>query len=159
MRKTNIPDGWKKTSLGSFMVFKNGVNANKEAYGKGIKFVNVMDIFRNNCLDSDDIVGSVEITDKQLEDYSVVHGDILFNRTSETHEEIANSSVYLGENKISFGGFVIRGRQTKQLLLPEYAKYCFKADTIRKEIIRRSQGVNQYRPKRLIKSFDYYSSI
>ncbi|MYJ87179.1 MAG: hypothetical protein F4044_05625, partial [Rhodobacteraceae bacterium] len=141
MRKTNIPEGWSKTTLGTFMVFKNGVNAHKDAYGKGIKFVNVMDIFRNNCLHSDDIAGSVEITDKQLEEYSVVHGDILFNRTSETQQEIAYSSVYLGEDKITFGGFVIRGRQTKQLLLPEFAKYCFKADTIRKEIIRRSQGV------------------
>jgi len=122
------------------MDFKNGVNADKDAYGKGIKFVNVMDIFRKNCLSSDDVIGSVEITEKQLNEYSVVRGDILFNRTSETPEEIAFSSVYLGEEKITFGGFVIRGRQTKQLLLPEFAKYCFKTDTIRKEMIRRSQG-------------------
>ena len=122
------------------MDFKNGVNADKETYGRGIKFVNVMDIFRKHCLSSDDVVGSVEITDKQLNEYSVVLGDILFNRTSETREEIAFSSVYLGEEIITFGGFVIRGRQTKQLLLPEFAKYCFKTDTVRKEMIRRSQG-------------------
>ena len=140
MSNLNLPCGWTTTTLGAFMNFKNGVNADKDAYGKGIKFVNVMDIFRKNCLSSDDVVGSVEITNKQLNEYSVVRGDILFNRTSETPEEIAFSSVYLGEEKITFGGFVIRGRQTKQLLLPEFAKYCFKTDTIRKEMIRRSQG-------------------
>ena len=140
MSDFNLPEGWSTTTLGSFMDFKNGVNAGKDAYGKGVKFVNVMDIFRKNCLSSDDIVGSVEITDKQLEEYSVVRGDILFNRTSETPDEIAFSSAYLDEEKITFGGFVIRGRQTKPMLLPEYAKYCFKTDTIRKEMIRRSQG-------------------
>ena len=122
------------------MDFKNGVNADKDAYGKGINFVNVMDIFRNNSLVSQDITGSVSITDKQLEEYSVVKGDVLFNRTSETPEEIAISSVYFGDEKITFGGFVIRGRQSQKRLLPEYAKYCFKTDAIRKEMIRRCQG-------------------
>ena len=140
MSNLNLPDSWTTTTLGTFMDFKNGVNADKHAYGKGIKFVNVMDIFRKNCLCSDDVVGSVEITDKQLNECSVVRGDVLFNRTSETPEEIAFSSVYLGEEKITFGGFVIRGRQTKPMLLPEFAKYCFKTDKIRKEMIRRSQG-------------------
>ena len=140
MSNLNLPCGWTTTTLGTFMDFKNGVNADKDAYGKGIKFVNVMEIFCKKCLTIDDVAGSVEITDKQINEYSVVRGDILFNRTSETPEEIAFSSVYLGEEKITFGGFVIRGRQTKQLLLPEFAKYCFKTDTIRKEMIRRSQG-------------------
>ena len=140
MSKFNLPDGWTVTTLGTFMDFKNGVNADKDAYGKGVNFVNVLDIFRNNSLVSQDITGSVSITDKQLEEYSVVKGDMLFNRTSETPEEIAFSSVYFGDEKITFGGFVIRGRQSKKRLLPEYAKYCFKTDTIRKEMIRRCQG-------------------
>ena len=42
--KTNIPDGWKIHNLGHFMDFKNGVNASKESYGKGVRFVNVMDV-------------------------------------------------------------------------------------------------------------------
>ena len=140
MSNLNLPSGWTTTTLGTFMDFKNGVNADKDAYGKGIKFVNVMDIFRKNCLSSNDVIGSVEITEKQLNEYSVVRGDILFNRTSETPEEITFSSVYLGEEKITFWGFVIRGRQTKQLLLPEFSKCCFKTDAIRKEMIRCSQG-------------------
>ncbi len=141
MSSLKLPEGWTRTTLGAFMDFKNGINAAKEAYGKGIKFVNVMDIVRNNYLSSDDVVGSVEITDKQLEEFSVVRGDILFHRTHGTPAETAFSSVYLGEEKITFGGFVIRGRQTKQLLLPEFSKYCFKNETIRKEMTRRRQGV------------------
>lgn len=40
MSNTNLPKVWKITKLGSFMDFKNGVNADKEAYGKSMKLVN-----------------------------------------------------------------------------------------------------------------------
>ena len=135
-----IPSGWVKASLGEFIEFKNGVNADKGAYGKGIKFVNVMDIFKKNFLEKNDIAGSVQITDKQLLEYSVISGDILFNRTSETADEIAFTAVYTGNETVTFGGFVIRGRQRKSFLLPLFAGYCFKNSKIRKEVIRRSQG-------------------
>lgn len=135
-----IPEGWQKVALGEFMEFKNGINADKSAYGQGTKFVNIMDVFRKSFLKKDDITGLVRITDKQLSEYSVVHGDILFNRTSETREEIAYSTVYTDKETVTFGGFVIRGRQKKNLLLPAFAGYCFKNETTRKEMIRRSQG-------------------
>ena len=44
------PSGWKLTTLGTFMEFKNGVNADKNAYGSGTEFVNVMDIFKRNFM-------------------------------------------------------------------------------------------------------------
>ena len=105
------PSGWKLTTLGTFMEFKNGVNADKNAYGSGTEFVNVMDIFKRNFMKKCNILGKVEITEKQKAEYSVKYGDILFNRTSEVPDEIAFSSVYLDETEITFGGFVIRGRQ------------------------------------------------
>lgn len=135
-----ISEGWQKVALGEFMEFKNGINADKSAYGQGTKFVNIMDVFRKSFLKKDDITGLVRITDKQLSEYSVIHGDILFNRTSETREEIAYSTVYTDKETVTFGGFVIRGRQKKQLLLPAFAGYCFKNATTRTEMIRRSQG-------------------
>jgi len=133
--------GWQEKQLGEFMEFKNGVNAAKEAYGHGVKFVNLMDIFKKPFLEKDDISGSVDISPKQASEYSVQEGDILFNRTSETPEEIACSSVYVGKEKITFGGFVIRGRQTKNLLIPSFAGYCFQSDQVRKSLISKCQGV------------------
>ncbi len=136
-----IPTGWFQTRLGEFMSFKNGVNADKSAYGKGAKFINVMDIFAAGFLAEDKIIGSVEVSEKQAREYSVVYGDILFNRTSETKEEIAYAAVYTDEKPILFGGFVIRGRQTKQLLDASFSGYCFNVYSLRKELVRRSQGV------------------
>ncbi|HHY0430630.1 TPA: restriction endonuclease subunit S [Vibrio parahaemolyticus] len=135
------PSGWKLTTLGTFMEFKNGVNADKNAYGSGTEFVNVMDIFKRNFMKKCNILGKVEITEKQKAEYSVKYGDILFNRTSEVPDEIAFSSVYLDEAEITFGGFVIRGRQKKELLDPLFSGYCFNNSSIRREMIRRSQGV------------------
>lgn len=133
-------EGWQSLKLGSFMEFKNGLNADKEAYGSGIKFVNVMDIFRSSELYARDIAGSVQASPKAASEYSVVHGDILFNRTSETPEDIAFASVYLDVDPITFGGFVIRGRQTNKLLDPEFCKYVFRIDDVRRETVRRCQG-------------------
>lgn len=133
-------EGWKSVELGSFMEFKNGLNADKDAYGSGIKFVNVMDVLRSSELHADEIIGSVETSSKAASEYSVVHGDILFNRTSETPEDIACASVYLDDEPITFGGFVIRGRQTKKILEPEFCRYVFQTHEVRRETVRRCQG-------------------
>jgi type I restriction enzyme S subunit len=131
---------WKRVKLGDLFDFKNGVNAEKSSYGTGTPFINVMDIFRNDILTQIDVRGKVEISNKILEENSAVYGDIFFNRTSETPEEIAFSSIYVGTEKITFGGFVIRARPTTDLLVPAYGRYCFKPAMVRKEIIRRGQG-------------------
>ena len=140
VKNGQLPKGWREVQLGEFMEFKNGLNTKKENYGSGVKFVNVMDVFSHNYLYENDVIGSVQVTKKQLVDYSVKYGDILFNRTSETFKEIAMSSVYLDKKEIILGGFVIRGRQKSNILIPEYSAYCFQAHTVRRELIRRGQG-------------------
>jgi type I restriction enzyme S subunit len=135
-----VPEGWKDARLGDLMEFKNGLNTEKENYGSGTKFVNVMDVFRNDRLHEQNIMGSVQVNAKQLFDYSVRYGDVLFNRTSETFDEIAMSSVYLDSKEITFGGFVIRGRPKSENLFPDFSVFCFQSWQVRKELIRRGQG-------------------
>ena len=132
-----VPEGWKDVRLGDLMEFKNGLNTEKENYGRGTKFVNVMDIFRNDRLHENDVMGSVQVNDKQLTEYSVRYGDVLFNRTSETYDEIAMSSVYLDHKPITFGGFVIRGRPKSNDLFPDYSVFCFQSWQVRKELINK----------------------
>ena len=139
-KNKTLPAGWREVKLGEIMEFKNGLNTKKENYGSGIKFINVMDIFGNNYLFSNNVIGSVQASKKQISDYSVKYGDVLFNRTSETFEDIAISSVYLDQKEVIFGGFVIRGRQKFNTFVPEYSIYCFQSQNVRKELIRRGQG-------------------
>ncbi len=139
--KIQIPDGWKRTFLGNIFDFKNGVNAEKSFYGHGIKFINVMDVFRSNFIIAENISGQILLSDKKIEGNIVIKGDVLFNRTSEIPEEIALTSVYLGNEKVVFGGFVIKGHPKDESLDNMFKKYCFSSDNIRKETIRRGQGL------------------
>ncbi len=134
------PQGWQNKYLGEFIEFKNGINADKNAYGTGVKFVNVMDIFEYDFLCKSKIRGAIQVTDNQKKQYSVITGDILFNRTSETFDEIAMAAVYEDTEPVVFGGFVIRGRQKNQLLKSHYSGYCMRSASVRREMIRRGQG-------------------
>src|ERR1700685_420569 len=135
-----VPKGWSRHDLGSILEFKNGINTDAGNYGHGTKFVNVMDVLANEALTYDQIGGSVSITDGQQAAYALRRGDILFNRTSETREEIAFAAVYLDDKPAVFGGFVIRGRPTNNLLDFSFSKYCFRAASVRREMTRRCQG-------------------
>ncbi len=134
------PVGWNVKKLGKLFEFKNGVNAGKEAYGEGVKFVNVMDVFDNTFITHDKIIGSVTLTGKQKKKNLLKKGDILFNRTSEVKKEIGMSAVYNDNNNAVFGGFVIRGRPINNDLLPEFSVYGFQSENVRRQIISKGQG-------------------
>jgi len=134
------PKGWESRKLIDIFEFKNGVNADKEQYGSGTKFINVSEIFKNISIYEKDIPASVNIVESKVELYLVKKGDILFNRTSETFDEIGLTAVYLDSARVVFGGFVIRARPTTDELSFEFCKYAFSSSKIRKEIIRRGQG-------------------
>lgn len=135
-----IPKGWEEASLGELFEFKNGLNGEKSLYGTGTKFANVMDVFRGPRLMQDDITGSMQVTDRQLQHYGLLRGDVLFNRTSETDDEIAMASVFLDDQPAVFGGFVIRARPIGNRLTPEFCTHAFQIDEMRRELITRGQG-------------------
>ena len=135
-----VPEGWKKESLGNLFEFKNGLNTEKDQYGSGYKFVNVMDVFRNDILTESKIIGRVQVTENQLEGYQLKYGDVLFNRTSETFDEIAMAAVYLDDAIATFGGFVIRGRPTVNEVAFDYSYFLFQSQNYRNQAIKLGQG-------------------
>ena len=144
LRFPEFSEEWLQDSLGEFFSFKNGVNADKSAYGKGHKFINVLDIISDRPITSEYIIGSVTITDKEFEKYKVVYGDILFQRSSETREEVGQSNVYLDRDKpATFGGFVIRGHPRKDFNA-EYFHSLLKTAKVRKDMTSRSGGSTRY---------------
>jgi type I restriction enzyme S subunit len=135
---------WQSITLGDLLTFKNGLNSDKEKYGKGIKFINVLDILNNDFITYDKIIGSVEVTEKEFEKNEVSYGDILFQRSSETRAEVGQANVYLDKNKSSvFGGFVIRGK-AKYEYDPLFMNYLLRTPIARKEITDKSGGSTRY---------------
>ncbi|NUN60093.1 MAG: restriction endonuclease subunit S [Burkholderiaceae bacterium] len=134
-----IPEDWTVVPFQQLLDFRNGINADRRAYGRGMPFINVFEIISKGHLKAQDIPGRVSIDKKSMESYLVRRGDIVFNRSSETQDEVGLSSVYLDDAPAVFGGFVIRG-QCKQALDPVYSGYAFRAPVIRTQMVARGQG-------------------
>ena len=47
---------WELKKLSTLLEFKNGINATKEQYGSGYKFINVLDILNNDFITHDNII-------------------------------------------------------------------------------------------------------
>ena len=83
------------------------------------------------------LAGLVTLSDKEIERYRCLKGDVFFTRTSETKEEVGFPSVLLEDiENCTFSGFVLRARPKTSKLLPEYCKYCFFTYSFRKEVIK-----------------------
>lgn len=137
---TEIPSDWEVKRLGQLFDFKNGINAGKENYGTGVKFINVMEVIYNDSFSAEKIPGTVQITEEQRQLYLVKNGDVLFNRTSETTDEIGLTAVYYGKEEVVFGGFVIRGRPKDSSINDNFKRYCFRSKTVRDQIVKSGQG-------------------
>lgn len=135
-----FPGDWPMVRLGEVLAFSNGVNADKRAYGQGVPFVNVLEVITSSHLRTSDIPGRVLLSKAQRDTFHVRREDILFNRTSETQEEVGLSAVYEDDERVVFGGFVIRGRPTSDGLEPQYAGYALRALAVRSQIIAKAQG-------------------
>ena len=120
--------------------FKNGLNKGKDFFGTGIPFISYVNVYKLDRLQKEDITEKVNVTESELERFSVEKGDVLFTRTSEVQEEVGYSSVVIEElENCVFNGFSIRARpKIKDLLLPEYCAHLFRCYDIRREIVKRS---------------------
>ena len=125
------------------MDFKNGLNPKPDKFGKGIKFISVMDILNNAVITYDCIKASVDVTEKELSDFSVEKGDILFQRSSETLEDVGRANVYMDDKTAIFGGFVIRGKK-KGEYDPQYFNYLLRSPFARKRIIPMGAGAQHF---------------
>ena len=144
LRFKEFDGDWSETLFQDLFIFKNGVNASKEQYGSGIKFINVLDIINNpNGITYDSIIGSVNITSKEIDKNLVKYGDVLFQRSSETREEVGQSNVYLGKDPVVFGGFVIRGSAQKEYD-PIFMNGLLKTDSLRDQITQLSGGSTRF---------------
>lgn len=81
--------------------------------------------------------------DGDIETYGVNYGDILFQRSSETLEDVGQANVYLDSKPAVFGGFVIRGK-SKSNYYPMFFRYLLASPTARKKIIVKGAGAQHF---------------
>ena len=134
---------WEEHGLSEFLDFKNGLNPKPEKFGKGIKFISVMDILNNTIITYDSIKACVDANNKEIDNYSVKMGDLLFQRSSETLEDVGRANVYMDEKPAIFGGFVIRGKK-KGEYNPLFFKNLLETPFSRRKIIPMGAGAQHF---------------
>ena len=102
-----------------------------------------MDILNNPVITYDCIRASVQATDAEMSSFSVENGDILFQRSSETLEDVGRANVYIDDKVAVFGGFVIRGKK-KANYNPLFFRYLLSSPYARKRIIPMGAGAQHF---------------
>jgi len=102
-----------------------------------------MDILNNAVITYDNIKASVEVTEKELSDFSVEKGDLLFQRSSETLEDVGRANVYMDDKTAVFGGFVIRGKKNGEYN-PLFFRYLLASPFARKKVIPMGAGAQHF---------------
>ena len=144
LRFKEFKNEWNEISLKKLLSFKNGINGDKDSYGYGVKYISVGDILNNTYITYDKIKGLIDINDKTLKENSVEYGDMVFQRSSETFNDIGQANVYLDKKQIAtFGGFVIRGKKIGNYN-PLFFNYLLKSPCNRKKVIVKGAGAQHY---------------
>ena len=95
-----------------------------------------MDVNKYELNTEKTIEGLVELSDKEIDRYSVKPNDLFFTRTSETSDEIGLTSAYIGNHvKCVFSGFLLRARPKIDLNSLFFAYY-FRSPKQRNNIIK-----------------------
>jgi len=149
-----IPENWEVVALGNIGSFKNGINKNKEDFGFGNNFFNLLDVFGLTSIKNNPN-GLVNITDKEKVDFDTQKGDTFFIRSSVKPSGVGLTAVLLF-NPIDtvYSGFIIRFRDNNRFEL-NFKKYCFYDTEFRKRLLSKSSvsantNINQEALKSLL---------
>ena len=141
------PDGVPYKPLGELGYFYGGLSGkSKDDFTNGnAKLITYMNVYSNLAIDTE-ISDMVKIGENEKQN-TVEYGDILFTGSSETPDECGISSVLTKETneKLYLNSFCFGFRLIdKDLLLPDFSKYLFRSEEIRKQIKRTASGVTRF---------------
>ena len=134
---------WEEHTLSEYLEFKNGLNPDAKRIGSGLPFISVMDILSEGVINYDNIRGKVNATEKEIECFGVKDGDLLFQRSSETLEDVGRANVYMDNRTAIYGGFVIRGHKIGNYD-PLFFKYLLATPLARKRTCRMGAGAQHF---------------
>ena len=134
---------WEEHTLSEYLEFKNVLNPDAKRIGNGLPFISVMDILSEGVINYDNIRGKVDATEKEIECFGVKNGDILFQRSSETLEDVGRANVYMDDRTAIYGGFVIRGRKIGNYD-PMFFKFLLATPLARKSTCRMGAGAQHF---------------
>ncbi|RFZ79816.1 restriction endonuclease subunit S, partial [Lacrimispora amygdalina] len=143
----HCPDGVQFKTLGELGSFYGGLSGKSKAdFTDGnAKFITYMNVFTNMALKID-VPEKVKIGVNEKQN-TIQYGDILFTGSSETPDECGMSSVLTErtDEKLYLNSFSFGFRlNNPDILMPGFAKYLFRSDSLRKQIKKTASGVTRF---------------
>jgi len=141
------PQGVEFKALGEIGEFYSGLSGkNKNDFSNGnAKFVTYMNIFSNISVNID-INNFVKVSDNENQN-EIEYGDVLFTGSSETPNECGMSSVLTKkiDEPMYLNSFCFGYRLHEiNLFSPEFLKYLFRDEKVRKQIAKTASGVTRF---------------
>ena len=143
----HCPNGVEFKALSDIGVIFGGLTGKSKAdFTNGnARFVSYVNVFNNIAvnIEAPDFV-KIEAGERQR---TLERGDILFTGSSETAEEVGMSSVITADvqEPLYLNSFCIGYRLNEpDVLEPGFAKYLFRSDAMRKQLIRTASGVTRF---------------
>ena len=145
--KELCPDGVEYKTLGELGEFYGGLTGkSKNDFVDGnAKFITYMNVYKNLKLNLD-VSEKVKIAPNENQ-RTIEYGDVLFTGSSETPDECGISSVLADrtDEQLYLNSFCICYRfNNKELFHPEFSKYLFRSDNLRKQIVKTASGVTRF---------------
>lgn len=137
-----VPEHWEIKHLKHTLEvqLRNGLFKSKDFFGSGNKLINVSDVYAENNIIDESKLEYVLTTQKELESFKVLHGDIFFVRSSLKFSGIAQSSCYLGNSdNVVFECHIVGARPNTQIMTPEFLIRYLNSGKVINELIRRSK--------------------
>lgn len=136
---------WKEKILGEIGKSYSGLTGkSKEDFGKGKPYIQYKQIFDDSRIN---VARFENVTINENENQNKVeYGDVFFTVSSETPNEIGISSVLLDKVEELYLNSFCFGFRPNSLddLVPEFARYLFRSDNARSEIVKLAQGSTRY---------------
>ena len=141
------PKGVPFKTLGEIGFFYGGLTgkAKSDFQDGNSKFITYMNVFSNIAINTE-ITDTVKVKSGEKQNCVKV-GDILFTGSSETPDECGMSSVLTKQppEKLYLNSFCFGFRLNHQnLLLPDFSKYLFRSNLLRKQIEKTASGVTRF---------------
>lgn len=130
--------------MGAFYGGLTGKNKNDFSNGNA-KFISYMNVF-SNIATNFKVNDFVKIGESENQN-TIQYGDILFTGSSESLEECGMSSVVNEEVKenVYLNSFCFGYRfHNSELFLPNFLKFLFRSEKIRKQIVKTANGVTRF---------------
>jgi type I restriction enzyme S subunit len=149
-----IPEDWRVRALGTIGKFKNGINKDKQDFGCGFPFINLLDVFGVPKVSTTSSFGLVNSSPSEREMYALKSGDVLFVRSSVKPEGVGLTTLIPDDLRDTvFSGFLIRYRDNGVFAL-EFKKHCFweagfRARLIANSTVSANTNINQQALKSL----------